>query len=553
MTSESIHVDLQTQAQGTHPSAAKKWTFPAVCLALYLAQCIWFVRTQSLTYDEPVHIAEGLDAWRHGRFEQYNDHPPLARLWCTLPLLDQKWQIGLQQLDNGFRVTSIFPDAESLTWRGRAMNVLLGLGLGVLVWCVARRLFSPGAANFALALFAFSPSLIAHFSVVTTDGAAALFIFATAWQLVLWKRQPTWRRALFLGLVLGFLLLAKYSTLVMFCLALLWMLFLRPVPRLNPLKWNWGKTAAAFALLLLVVWAGYFFHVSHLGVHDGTLTATFPNWHETLAKPVHSQNYSVLVPAGEFVEGFREVLRHNRHGQAAFFLGRVSATGGWKLYYPVTILLKWPVVVLLLCLTAALLILRGKLRLPAELWIMLSFPALYFMLAVFAHFNLGERHILPLYPFALLLAASVWEAARRRSLFIVLMLLAALNVADCLRFAPGYLSYFTPLVRPSMSYRLLTDSNVDWGQGLLALRQYEREHPREQIWLAYFGSTDPAIYGIHATPLPEGKPVTGTVIVSATHLSGQFLSDPGGYRWLLQHQPAQILDHSLFVYKIGNE
>ena len=64
------------------------------------------------------------------------------------------------------------------------------------------------------------------------------------------------------------------------------------------------------------------FHVSHLAVRDGTLTATFPNWAEPIVKPVRGHiNYSLLVPAGEYVEGFRELVRHNRHGQAAF-LGR---------------------------------------------------------------------------------------------------------------------------------------------------------------------------------------------------------------------------------------
>ena len=72
------------------------WLFPALLALIYVAQCAWFIRTQSLTYDEPVHIAEGLNAWRYGRFEQYNDHPPLARLWCTLPLLDQKWQVEIR-------------------------------------------------------------------------------------------------------------------------------------------------------------------------------------------------------------------------------------------------------------------------------------------------------------------------------------------------------------------------------------------------------------------------------------------------------------------------
>jgi hypothetical protein len=532
------------------------WLIPAFLLSVYLVQCAWFIRTQSLTYDEPVHLAEGLDAWRHGKFEQYNDHPPLARLWCTLPLIGEKWQVDVQQLSEGFHIPRIAPDPEALAWRARIMNVALGVLLGLLLWRVAERMFSRGAANTALAMFAFSPSLIAHFSVATTDGAAALLIFSTAWLLVQWRRTPNWRNTILLGVILGLLLLAKFSTAVTFVLALLWMLPLGPDKvQAHPAKWNWSKTAAAMLVALFVLWAGYFFHVSRLTVRDGTLTASFPHWSQSIEKPLRTRmNFSVPVPAGEYFEGFREVARHNRHGQPAFFLGQVSQTGGWKLYYPVVILLKWPTVALVLCFAGLLLACSRKLRVAADLWIILSFPALYLALAVFAHFNIGERHVLPLFPFALLLAGAVWERASRSRFTMALLLFAVvLNAADALRYAPGYLSYFNIAVRPAESYHLLSDSNLDWGQGLLALRDYERDHKGEQIRLAYFGSVDPRIYGIKARLLGEKDSVTGTVVVSATNLSGQFLKDPESYRWLLQYPRTAILDHALYVFQVNGD
>jgi 4-amino-4-deoxy-L-arabinose transferase-like glycosyltransferase len=535
------------------PGARTNWLLPALLALIYVAQCAWFIRTQSLTYDEPVHIAEGLNAWRDGRFEQYNDHPPLARLWCTLPLLDQRWQVEIERLPDAFRVTRIAPDPVALAWRARAMNVLFGLVLAWSVWRAAERLFSRTAANFALALFAFSPSLIAHFSIAATDGAATLFIFATAWALVRWRRRPTWRRTVGLGLLLGLLLLAKFSTAPMFVLAFLWML---PVGLDRviqaPTRWNWGKTAAALLLALFVVWAGYFFHVAHLTVRDGTLTATFPNWNAPIVKPVHrDRNYSLLIPAGEYVEGFRELVRHNRQGQPAFFLGQVSTHGGWKLYYPVVVLLKWPTIVLALSLAGLAIALGSKVRVPPDLWIMTSFPAVYMAMAIFARFNLGDRHVLPMYPFAILFAAVVWEwAGCKRVVAALLILLAALNAADALRYAPGYLSYFTPFVRPAETFRLLTDSNLDWGQGLLALKDYQRDHPGERISLSYFGSVDPLVYGIQSDLFGGHKGLPGTVIVSATNLSGQYLAEPEKYRWLLERKPVRILDHSLYVFRV---
>jgi hypothetical protein len=189
-----------------------------------------------------------------------------------------------------------------------------------------------------------------------------------------------------------------------------------------------------------------------------------------------------------------------------------------------------------------------------DLWIMASFPALYMAMAIFARFNLGERHVLPMYPFAILFAAAVWEwAGQKRGIKALLILLAVLNAADALRFAPGYLSYFTPFVRSADSYRLLTDSNLDWGQGLLALRDYQRNHPGERIALSYFGSVDPQVYGIQSDFFGGSKRVSGTVIVSATNLSGQYLAEPERYRWLLQQKPVAILDHSLYVFQLHGD
>jgi len=533
---------------------ATKWLWPALFIALYLVQCIWFIRTQSLTYDEPAHIAEGLDAWRHGRFEQYNDQPPLARLLCSLPLISAKWEIALQRLPNGFHIEGISPDPESLAWRARAMNVLLGLALGLSLWRVANQLFSPSAVNFVLALFAFSPALIAHFSLATTDGAAVLLIFAAAWGVTRQSDAPTWLRTILIGVILGLLLLAKFSTVVMFVLALFWVLVLgREKTIANPLRWNWGRAAITLLIAFFVLWAGYFFHVSHLTIHDHQLTATFPHWDEPIQKTTRSNaNINLWLPAGEYVEGFRTLVRHNSQGQAAFFLGKISPKGGWKSYYPVVILLKWPTVVLVLSIAGLLLSISRKMQIPTNLWIMASFPALYFLTAIFAHFNIGERHILPLYPFALLFAGVVWEFLHKnRIAAVILVSLVVINAVDMLRYAPGYLSYFNVFVRPINAYHLLSDSNLDWGQGLLTVREYERNHPTEQIWLAYFGSLDPAIYGIKARPLKENERVNGTVIVSATNLSGQFLQDPQGYRWLLNRQPTEILDGSLYVFQVG--
>jgi hypothetical protein len=172
-------------------------------------------------------------------------------------------------------------------------------------------------------------------------------------------------------------------------------------------------------------------------------------------------------------------------------------------------------------------------------------------MAIFSKVDLGERHILLVYPFALLCIAALWQFAQKSHAVLYLFLgLLVVNAADTLRYAPDYLSYFTPFVNPATSYKLVSDSNLDWGQGLLALRKYQQQHPDETIHLAYFGTMDPALYGIRYVPLEPNQPVSGTVVVSATHLTGQLLDDPNSYHWTSKYPETQILNHSLHVFKV---
>jgi 4-amino-4-deoxy-L-arabinose transferase-like glycosyltransferase len=561
--STSKSSSFPARRRNLHPRTA----IPFVLLSVFAMQSLWFVQTQSLTYDEPAHIIAGVDAWRHGRFELWNDHPPLGRLWLTLPVARADSQFAWQQLLSGYRIMAMQPGPEEMALRTRPMNTVLGLALGIALWFAARRLFSEGAANVTLALFAFTPSLVAHFSVATTDGIGTLFIFLTAFQLVRWRHRPNWRQTALMGLVLGGLLLSKFYASPLVLLALALMLVLRPegVSRL-PSQWNWKSTVAAFALALVTLWAGYFFHVSHLRVGDGKVVASFPNRAEKTWATKAKVRVNAVVPAGEFVEGLREVAFSNKHGRPAWFLGKIYPTGGIKSYYPAAIVLKWPPVLLALFLASLLMGVHRVCRAPGDLLAMCSFAVVFLFFAIRSKYDIGERHILPLYPFALLIAGAIWErvnaikisatadarwysAYRALNLNVAgLLLVLGLNAADALRCAPDYLTYFNVLLRPPNTWRYLTDSNLDWGQGLIALREYELKHPEENMRLAYFGSVNPPLYGVRALPLAPEERVEGTIVAGASTLSGQVLTDPNGYRWLLSYPPRQMIDRSMFVF-----
>ncbi len=526
------------------------WWIPTIFLLLFGAQSLWFIKTQSLTYDEPAHIVAGVEAWQQGRFEHWNDHPPLGRLWLTIPLMATHTDFKWSTLNNGFLFTAMTPGAETLAWRTRPMNTLLGLALGLSLWLAGRKFFSTGAANVSLALYAFTPSLIANFSVATTDGIGALFIFLVACQLVRWRRNPNPSQTLLIGLALGGLLLTKFYAPPLVLLALGLMLVLDRDQGLRGLRrLNWKSALAALGIALLTLWAGYFFHVAHLKIGNGQVEASFPNRALKTWATKSQVRVNALVPAGEFLEGLREVAFSNRHGRPAWFLGKIYPKGGIKLYYPVAIALKWPTILLLLFFASLFLGVCKTCRTPGDLLILCLFAMVYAVFAVQSRFDIGERHILPLYPFALLIAGGIWEHVRQhRTAAAVVILALCLNAADAFRYAPDYLAYFNIFVKPDDSWRLLTDSNLDWGQGLLALRAYEQQHPDETLHLAYFGSVDPALYGIKATNLPPAEQINGKIVAGASCLSGQVLSDANGYHWLQHYPPQLVLDHSMWVF-----
>ena len=545
---------------------------PVLLLAFYVAQCAWFIRTQSLTYDEPHHIKAGLEMWRLGKFEFLDGHPSLPRMWYALALLPDRFQID--QIEEQ-TATAILPSPEAVAQRARWMQVLLGVILGVLLWSAAKQLYSEGAANFALALFAFSPALIAHFSVATTDAAGVLMTFAAPFAVRRWQRRPASHpETLRLGVVLALLLLAKFYTQALFLLALFWVLTTNKNQgaanglafNWRPKQWNWRSAVGLFGICFILVWAAYFFHVSRITMNEQNVRLEIPGYGHAVGEELpFSARATIYLPGVEYLAGFGAALDHNNRGHRSYFLGEVSKTGGWKLYFPTVILLKWPTIVLAMFLPTLALAFMRRYPWPRDAIVLYSFPVLFLLPAVTSKINIGDRHILPVYPFVLLLVAGLWHAlVAPGSAFrnpasavrwtkicaIMLVLLAALMVADTLRVAPDYLSWFNIFVEPEESWRLLADSSNDWGQGLLALHEYQRQHPEEMIYLAYYGNAAPEVYGIRYVPLREGERVRGTVVISTVHLAGRLLQDPDAYKWLLQHKRKAFLNHSLYVFEV---
>lgn len=104
---------------------------------------------------------------------------------------------------------------------------------------------------------------------------------------------------------------------------------------------------------------------------------------------------------------------------------------------------------------------------------------------------------------------------------------------------------------------LLTDSSHDWGQGLIALRDFMVEENVPVVHLSYFGSARPDAYGIDYVPLrsfyalpPVAQPAVTPrfVVISATNLVGTHVEDV--FAPFRDIEPYRVLGHTMFVYRM---
>ncbi len=110
--------------------------------------------------------------------------------------------------------------------------------------------------------------------------------------------------------------------------------------------------------------------------------------------------------------------------------------------------------------------------------------------------NYGVRYLLPIAPLAIVWVSALAEGGlTARRLAAVGLIGQAAAVASI---HPHELSYFNALAGgPVGGRRILSDSNLDWGQGLRSLARLQRERPAlRDLTLYYFGNTDPAHYGV---------------------------------------------------------
>lgn len=539
-------------------------------------------RQLSATVDEPQHIVTGYSALTLKDYRVDPLHPPLLRIWSALPLLAmpevrlstntvawatvKPWLICEQfmYVDN---------DGDRLLNRARFMNVLWGVLLGVLLFGWGRQLMGFWPAVIVLGMYCFEPNILASFGLVTTDPGLICCFFGTAY--FLWRTARQLSALNVTGLTVFFALAqaGKFTALILGPIVFVLLLF-----RAGSSE-AWGacatscrrfQLAGGIVLLLAIttfglIWASYGFQYSPAPVGTGL--------DRVVSGPTIHQRVPNIAAVVDWIDEHR--LLPNLYGQGfalgqgaaqfrtAFLLGQISDTGWWY-YFPVAILIKTPVPLLVLFLAGLAVGAANRSKWGAEDFFILLPLLAYLGVAMAMKINIGLRHVLPIYPLALLIAGravAAVVASGRKFLVTGLAALCLLQVIDVVAIHPHYLAYFNFLIGgPRNGHKYLADSNIDWGQDLKGLKQWMDSNGVQRINLSYFGSADPAYYGINCIPLRGSPPflvhqirepsLPGLVAVSVQNLTGAGLDGDQFYKPLLEMQPIAIIGYSIHIYLV---
>ncbi len=520
------------------------WAAGAGALAVHVWLGWGLIRASAPTFDEPVHLAAGYNDLLTGAYRlNALNHPPFGEMWAAVPLAFMKPTAFFQHPLLAQRRVYNFGDLflyknrlspEALLNPARLWSLAtwsLVFAFGIIAWAVSLEGAAGGAA--AAAGFAFCVPLFSNSALVTTDAPSAGCFFMAFFFLSRPERGA--RDWILAGAAAGLAMASKFNMLVIPPLAAALLFTERrlaakgfPAPPLR--LWHTVAAAAAGALALALVYR--------------------------------------ITGLPRYFEGLQAIKEILAQGRPSFFMGSHS-TMGTPLYFPAAFAMKTPLVLLGLGLAG----LAAWLKTPSLGRFWAAAPAVaYFGAVCLSKTQIGYRHLLPVYPFLVVMAASgaagLWARGKAgRAACAALGVWLAVSVA---RVHPHHLAYFNEgFGGPAAGYRHLVDSNLDWGQGLQELGDILRGMGNPPVYLSYFGVADPSHYGIRYRPFawitnverregiepadaPPGKERV-LVAVSATNLQAAYFVEKELFGWLKARKPLAVAAHSIFLYDLTGD
>lgn len=567
----------------------------ALLLITHVALLAWSATKHSPNLNETAHLVAGVSHWNYRRFELYRVNPPLVRMIATLPLLASDVKYDWSEFNESpgarpvFQLGSLFVKAngEKTIWfltLARWSCIPFSLLGGLICFFWAKDLYGSKAGLLTLSLWCFSPNILAHGQFITPDcGATALGITAAFfyWK---WLCQPNWRNAFLSGALLGITELTKTTWIVLFAL---WpaMWIASSLFRNAEIILPWKRQACQLTFLLLVglyiLNLGYAFEGSFtkLGefhfvsqalrgqnenesdqqIHELQNNLFSNSWLGTLPVPLPKQYVLGIDIQKKDFEDF---------GRESYLNGEFSEEGWWY-YYLYALMVKVPVGYWIIFVLAALYAIRKRPLISTD-WLngfVLAVPALTVLVLVSSQtgFNHHMRYVLPCLPFAFVWMgqAALWFS--ERNILATLVTCGALvwAILSSMLVYPHSLSYFNEFAGgPVNGHKHLLNSNIDWGQDLLFLREWIKRHPEAKpLHLCYYGFFSPQDLSLNypLPPLDENQapdfcPPPGWYAISVNYMKGYGWQFPkNGFAYFQKYEPVDMAGYSIYIYHIAEE
>jgi hypothetical protein len=565
--------------------------FVGALLLIHAALATWGSLSSSVTFDENFHLPAGVAILARREFGVSPAQPPLVKTLCAAVALAAGARppaavVAGDEAATGESFMRVNADRYQRVYlAGRLVILAFSLALGVLVWRFARRLYGGAAGLLALALYAFSPEALAHAGLVGMDLATGLAFTVTIFCFYRFIVAGDWRWWGLTALALGAAFLTRFSAIQLAPVLAAQALAATVLGRARRPGQLWLGLLLFVPAVLVAVNLGY------LGQDSFVPLARYQFTSESF-KSLQARFPTLRLPLPrECVKGLNYIaLMSQPGGTPSFLLGRIREEPVWY-YFPLALLFKWPLGFMgALIARAALPFVRGVRRRRVWIGVFLAIPMVVILgTAMFgSSLNVGVRYLFPIIPLACIWCGAVagrvaWageassstapraragvgsvrHAPARNAWLWVGVAVATLQAAESALAAPWFLSFYNwPAGGPGGGYRLVNDSNVDWGQGLIALRRELESRGISRIYLAYHGTADPALYGIDYVPYLGGAPGAESdwIAVSSYYLVGlsqRMMTRQGrttGVRFQLEELerrfPAARPARCMFLYRV---
>lgn len=538
----------------------KTKTFALALLCIFATLTFSSSLKNSGTCDEIAHhIPVGYVLLTKWDFKMDTSQPPLSRYIIAMPIrlfMNVKMPNNMNDWRRDDRssfgrdfIYKYNKDPKKMILLCRIPIIIIGILCGLLLFIWSRSLYGNGAGLLSLFLYCFSPDIIAHSGLATTDMVGTFFILLSLYSFWLFMKCPSYWKAIASGVCLGLAQLSKYNAILLYPIFVL-SVFL---PLLEKESRNSAavimKLIGIIIVSLIVVWAGYGFDRQPILKDAMRVEEKIDSIHNILSKlPFRIDSAKVdkflketPVPLGSHALGVMGVAKRGRNDSSTYFFGRWSGRGN-PLYFIVAFLIKNPIPLFIFMIMGlhAMFIRRIS---TAEKLILITI-ALYMLVASLGNLQIGIRHILPIFPLCFIIAGRSEALIKRNFIGFISWFLIAWYAVSALMAWPHYLGYFNEFVGGSKNgYKYLRDSNADWGQDLPALADYMRKSGKDKIILDYFGQADPRSYGINYRELSldeMNNPHNGVYAISIQNLDN--------VSWTRKYKPDALAGYSIFIY-----